>query len=73
MNSIDVLKSKMPVDYVNQLGGSLAYEIISAMREYAKLKCLEQRVLCSEHATGIYKDYPPSKESIINSPEPNFD
>jgi hypothetical protein len=40
--------------------------------EYAKLKCKEQRQLCSEQPQQG-EDFKLNIESIINSPEPNSD
>lgn len=50
MTALETLETKLPTkDYMQQLGGSLTFEIISAMREYAKIKCQEQRAICTEH------------------------
>jgi hypothetical protein len=82
MNALDILNNKINSEPLSDL---LKIYIVDAMRAYAKLKCSEQRELCSEHSELSYnnEDCTDSglnesaitidKESIINSPEPNFD
>lgn len=77
MSAVDILKSKLPDGYIPELGGGLVYEIISAMREYAKLKCEEQRKLCYEngtiHGCPQAEDQGIDEYSILKAPEPIFD
>lgn len=52
------------------IGGSSPLEksMIDAMKEYAKLKCKEQRKLCKEAYEDSLTGY-----DMLSAPEPEFD
>jgi len=43
------------------------YEILDAMEEYAKQKCIEQRELCASHAKLLHHDGRSKKDKVLSS------
>lgn len=56
-------------------GGSSPLEkaMIEAMKEYAKLKCAEQRQLCADECSAFDRGDMGYKDWMIDAPEPEFE
>lgn len=71
MKAKDVLRKMNKQNKVyGMIGGSSPLEksMIDAMKEYAKLKCKEQRKLCKEAYEDSLTGY-----DMLSAPEPEFD
>ena len=71
MTAKDILRKTNEKNKVfGMIGGNSPLEksMVEAMKEYAKLKCEEQRKLCQQHFLDT-KGY----EDIKSAPEPKFD
>jgi len=88
MTADEILKQKAKIELrILKENGFSTCNIERAMAEYAKAKCEEQREICAEQESmhgkysfsknnGLQKEkmiWYPSKEDILNAPEPEFD
>ena len=49
------------------------HSVIEAMKEYASIKCREQREICYKEWINFRGEVKEEGEAIINAPEPKFD
>jgi hypothetical protein len=80
MTAEELIENKHPIMTEQNDWWWYESKIIEVMKEYARIKCAEQRKICAEYAEMDVDDTDYMnlkmvivKDSILNAPEPKYD